>query len=136
MLPLRWRSIESSDSWLAAPGRETVIVRRSIWGWVEPFPCPNKNPDTNLCRDFLVLEQLNEFVRAETGLAEDLLESRIWQIFAVERHDGRQTLGSVPEDEMTAFLAFLHEAGLFKRRHQIGGSHRGEPGQAGIGRRT
>ena len=117
-------------------GRETVIVRRSIWGWVEPFPCQSKNPDTKLCAGFLSLEQLNEFVRGETGLAEDLLERGIWQILAVERHDGRQALRFVPQDEMAASLSFFHEPGLFERRHQVGGSNRREPGQAGIGRRT
>ena len=94
-----------------------------------------KNPDTNCVRDFK-LEECDQFVRAETGLPEDLLERGVRQIPSVERHDGRQALGFVPQHQMAASLAFLHEADPFERRDQIGGPHRRQPGQAGIGRRT
>ena len=127
-----WRS---NESWLRQVGK-LLLSDVDSGAWLSRFPAQTKIPTQNCERDFLVLEQLNEFVRAETGLAEDLLERGIWQILAVERHDGRQALRFVPQDKMAASLSFLHEADPFERRHQVCGAHCREPGQAGIGRRT
>ena len=81
-------------------------------------------------------KEFAEFVFGESSLAKDLPERRHRQIAAVQRHNGRALLAWMPQDEMAAFLAFLHEAGPFQRAHHVGGAHHGQPGQARAGRRT